>query len=373
MASWCERPALAEFFERFEAARRAIGADHVDLAFPGPFAREVVHWLDRVALGPGEIERYAALSRTVARRPDYFPVGVHPRVVHLPGDLDPAPRGPSRATASSPPPGSTGAKRLDLVIDAMAHVPGDVALRIAGTGPLLDELEAAAHDPRISFCGFVSDESLTVMYREAIAVPFVPDDEDLGLVALEAFSQGTPVVTCTDSGGPTEFVADGVTGLVVPTPPAAVGPPSPGWSPTAPGPPTSAGPPSGEAAGRITWDERSTTSWARSPGPPALGVDDQPTTTPADAADDNDDPPSGGRAADGAEGGGAGHLPHRRPRPRRPDPGAQPLRRPGRDGRRARRVARGLRATERPPPSSDHGSPRPWSPAPPTHNLDGEV
>ena len=105
--------------------------------------------------------------------------------------------------------------------DATAPTP---ALRIAGTGPLLDDLRGrAAHDPRISFCGFVSDESLTVMYREAIAVPFVPDDEDLGLVALEAFSQATPVVTCTDSGGPTEFVADGVTGLVVPPTPAAVG------------------------------------------------------------------------------------------------------------------------------------------------------
>ena len=224
MGSWGERSALPEFFERFDAAQRAIGRHHTDLAFPGPFAREVVHWLDRVALGPGQVERYAALSRTVARRPDYFPAGVHPKVVPLPGDLEPAPPrtepGHSFFTASR----LDGAKRLELVIDAMAHVPGDVALRIAGTGPLADELRArAAHDPRISFCGFVPDESLAVMYREAIAVPFVPDDEDLGLVALEAFSQATPVVTCTDSGGPTEFVADGVTGLVVPPTPAAVG------------------------------------------------------------------------------------------------------------------------------------------------------
>ncbi|MEZ5177929.1 MAG: glycosyltransferase [Acidimicrobiales bacterium] len=224
MGGWGERAALAEFFERFDAVVRAVGRDHPDLAFPGPFAREVVPWLDHVALNPGEVERYAALSRTVARRPGYFPPGVHPRVVHLPGDLDPAPTrtapGHSFFTASR----LDGAKRLDLVIDAMAHVPGDVALRIAGTGPLADELRSrAAHDPRISFCGFVPDESLSVMYREAIAVPFVPDDEDLGLVALEAFSQGTPVVTCTDSGGPTEFVADGVTGLVAPPTAAGVG------------------------------------------------------------------------------------------------------------------------------------------------------
>lgn len=221
---WSDRPALGEFAARFEQTVAAIGRDHPDLAFPGPFAREVVHWLDRIALAPGEINRHFALSRTVARRPDYFPPGIHPIVVHLPSDLPPAPPrdgiGRHFFTASR----LDGAKRLDLVIDAMAHVPGDVRLHIAGTGPADAELRRrAAHDPRIVFDGFVSDADLIEAYRASIAVPFVPDDEDLGLVALEAFSQGAPVVTCTDSGGPTEFVADGVTGLVAEPTAAAVG------------------------------------------------------------------------------------------------------------------------------------------------------
>ena len=215
MVQWCDRPSLAGFFEQFAATVATIGADHPDLAFPGPFAREVVHYLDRIALAPGEVSRHFALSRTVARRTDYFPPGVHPRVVHLPSELEPAPPRTSPGHHFFTVSRLDGAKRIHLIIDAMGHVPGAVALRIAGTGPHSAELRArAAHDGRITFAGFVPDEAITVMYRDAIAVPFVPDDEDLGLVALEAFSQGTPVITCTDSGGPTEFVADGITGLV---------------------------------------------------------------------------------------------------------------------------------------------------------------
>jgi glycosyltransferase involved in cell wall biosynthesis len=54
-------------------------------------------------------------------------------------------------------------------------------------------------------------------------VPFVPYDEDFGLVALEAQLAGKPVITCTDSGGVTEMVLDGVSGRVVPPEPAALG------------------------------------------------------------------------------------------------------------------------------------------------------
>ncbi|MEO6988197.1 MAG: glycosyltransferase family 4 protein [Aquihabitans sp.] len=224
MTRQSERSGLPEFFDRFAQAVVELGSDHPDLAFPGPFSREVVHWFDRIALAPGEVNRHFALSRTVANRADYFPPGVRPRVVYLPGDLDPAPprtqAGRYLFTASR----LDGAKRLDLVIDAMAHVATDVTLKIAGTGPLDRQLrERAAHDPRIEFCGFVPDDALRTMYADALAVPFVPDDEDLGLVVLEAFSQATPVVTCTDSGGPTEFVHDGVTGLVAAPNPSSLG------------------------------------------------------------------------------------------------------------------------------------------------------
>ncbi|MCB1030726.1 MAG: glycosyltransferase, partial [Acidimicrobiales bacterium] len=221
------RGALPEFFERFSNALKELGAGHRDLEFPGPFARLVVHWLDGIGMSPSEVAQYMAISKTVARRSGYFPPAVTPKIVYLPGEL------PATGTSDVELPEQSqrpdhpldnylftvsrldGPKRIDLLIEAMGYVSNDVDLRIAGTGPLREDLEQQASDnPRIKFLGFTADEDLPGLYRDALAVPFIPQDEDLGLITLEAFSQATPVITCTDSGGPTEFVRDGVTGLV---------------------------------------------------------------------------------------------------------------------------------------------------------------
>jgi glycosyltransferase involved in cell wall biosynthesis len=69
---------------------------------------------------------------------------------------------------------------------------------------------------RISFLGAVSDDELVGLYAGALAVLYPPFDEDFGYVTLEAFLARKPVVTCTDSGGPNEFVRDGVNGFVCP-------------------------------------------------------------------------------------------------------------------------------------------------------------
>lgn len=219
-----DRAAVDEFFDGFAALVAAEGPHAPDLVFPGPFARAVVHWLDRIALTPPRVRRHFAISATVAVRPEYFPRGISPVVLSLPTDL-PTPRPPDEPggylfTASR----LDAPKRLDLLVDAMAHVPADVELRIAGRGPLSESLrERAAADPRIVFLGFVDEEELITQYRGAIAVPFVPFDEDQGLICAEAASQGTPVVTCDDAGGPTEFVVDGVNGLITAPTPESVG------------------------------------------------------------------------------------------------------------------------------------------------------
>ncbi len=51
--------------------------------------------------------------------------------------------------------------------------------------------------------------------RRAARSSSPPADEDYGYIALEAFLSKKPVVTCTDSGGPLEFVVDGENGRVV--------------------------------------------------------------------------------------------------------------------------------------------------------------
>jgi glycosyltransferase involved in cell wall biosynthesis len=62
---------------------------------------------------------------------------------------------------------------------------------------------------------WISDERKWALLATALACCFVPFDEDYGYVTLESFASRKPVITCTDSGGPLELVADGETGLVV--------------------------------------------------------------------------------------------------------------------------------------------------------------
>jgi glycosyltransferase involved in cell wall biosynthesis len=54
------------------------------------------------------------------------------------------------------------------------------------------------------------------------AVVFVPFEEDYGFVTVEAFAAGKAIVTCHDSGGPAELVADERYGLVCAPDPAAL-------------------------------------------------------------------------------------------------------------------------------------------------------
>ncbi len=224
VAGPARRDRLPEVLAAVDAAGAALGPDHPDLRLPGPTSRLVVHWLDRLALAPGEIARHTALSRTIAVREGYLPDGVGAHVAHAPSDV-PTSTAPERPrthlfTISR----LDGPKRFDLVIEAMAHVPGEVPLLLGGTGPEEARLrELAAGDPRIRFLGRVEDDELADLYAGAIAVPFVPYDEDYGLITVEAMAAGAPVVTVTDAGGPTELVRSGVDGLVADPTPEALG------------------------------------------------------------------------------------------------------------------------------------------------------
>ncbi|MDQ6623564.1 MAG: glycosyltransferase family 4 protein [Verrucomicrobiota bacterium] len=186
--------------------------------FPGPLIRQVLHFLDGVGLRRAAIESYFAISRTVAARRSYFPAEANVRVLYPPSNLEGLHGGRFDYifTASR----LDGAKRIALLIEAMKFVQADVPLRIAGEGPDRARLEAAAAgDERICFLGFRSDAELVDDYSNALAIAFVPQDEDYGLITIEAMMSGKPVITSADSGGPTEFVEHERTGLCVePTP-----------------------------------------------------------------------------------------------------------------------------------------------------------
>ena len=191
--------------------------------FPGPLSRAVVHHLDRIALMPGTIRHYAAISRTVAARRDYFPAGVAVDVIHPPsGPVDDQSREESVSAPVAGPYVFTASrldapKRLDFLIRAWRRLPHNVPLFIAGDGPQRAELQVLAdQDPRVTLLGRVPADALAAWYRHALFVPFVPDDEDYGLITLEAMRAGKAVVTVQDSGGVNELVVAEETGLSVP-------------------------------------------------------------------------------------------------------------------------------------------------------------
>jgi glycosyltransferase involved in cell wall biosynthesis len=109
-------------------------------------------------------------------------------------------------------------KRADLLVAAMPHVDRPLRLVIAGDGTQRAHVERAAVDlgvtDRVTFLGTVGDAELLDLYAGALAVAYPPYDEDFGYVTLEAFLARKPVITCTDSGGPNEFVRDGENGFV---------------------------------------------------------------------------------------------------------------------------------------------------------------
>jgi glycosyltransferase involved in cell wall biosynthesis len=119
-----------------------------------------------------------------------------------------------------------GNKRVDLAVRAIAKLESSLRLVIVGAGSHRRLIEKLADDlgvsDRVTFTGDISDDELLYLYREALALVYVPFDEDYGLATLEAFLAEKPVITARDSGGTLEFVQDGVNGFVVEPDPTAI-------------------------------------------------------------------------------------------------------------------------------------------------------
>jgi glycosyltransferase involved in cell wall biosynthesis len=120
----------------------------------------------------------------------------------------------------------TPLKRADLLLRALAAPDGrGIRAVIAGEGeerPAMERLvsELGLED-RVTLAGGVTEAQLLDHLARCRVVCFPPLQEDYGFVAVEAFASRKPVVTCADSGGPAELVADGERGYVCsPTPEA---------------------------------------------------------------------------------------------------------------------------------------------------------
>lgn len=105
-------------------------------------------------------------------------------------------------------------KGLDLILEAARRLP-ETKWRIAGTGPMEDELRRAIESrelANIELLGRVEGEALRDAYRTASAV-VLPSRcyENCPLTVLEAMSAGRPTIGAR-IGGIAELVSDGETG-----------------------------------------------------------------------------------------------------------------------------------------------------------------
>jgi len=87
-----------------------------------------------------------------------------------------------------------------------------LALKVVGSGKMLTKLKQLA-GPTVEFLDFVSDEELERLYAGAKALIYPVEDEDFGIVPIEAISFGTPVIAHA-SGGPLETIIDKKNGVL---------------------------------------------------------------------------------------------------------------------------------------------------------------
>lgn len=206
---------LSSFFELMDHLykNREVYPESL-FAFPGPFIRTIIHFLDEWALHSSRIKRYTSISNTVKSRKDYFPHDANVQVIYPPTSLEGLEAGAYEYFLIVGR--LDGAKRVEMVVEAMKLVKNPNAkLLIAGTGPDETKLKNLAGDAtNIEFIGYINNERLTTLYKNSLAVIYIPYDEDYGLATIEAMHCKKPVITCKDSGGTTEFVKHEVTGLI---------------------------------------------------------------------------------------------------------------------------------------------------------------
>jgi rhamnosyl/mannosyltransferase len=111
-------------------------------------------------------------------------------------------------------------KGVDILLQAMTKTTAHLA--VAGTGPLAKQLAeqatALSLDSRTHFLGSVDQETLVALYNacDIFCLPSTYRSEAFGIVQLEAFAAGKPVISTDLPSGVPWVNQNGVSGLVVP-------------------------------------------------------------------------------------------------------------------------------------------------------------
>jgi phosphatidylinositol alpha-1,6-mannosyltransferase len=112
-------------------------------------------------------------------------------------------------------------KNIDALIKAMVLLKRrnvECVLQIVGEGPLKSELASLAREravgERVEFLGRVSDARLAEAYAQACLFAMPSSKEGFGIVFLEAWLHGLPVI-CGTQDAAAEVITDGVDGYAV--------------------------------------------------------------------------------------------------------------------------------------------------------------
>ena len=184
----------------------------------GEQVRAAIHQADRQLIPEARV--ITTISRNVSRRLEHY-CGIASEPLYNP----PAQAGRFHCSGQDDylffPSRLNRSKRQELAIEALALTRQPVVVRFAGAPDEpghLDALRILAQKhgvaERVEWLGLISEDEKIERYARALGVLFPPLDEDYGYVSLEAMLSSKPLITCTDSGGPLEFVDPGVTGLV---------------------------------------------------------------------------------------------------------------------------------------------------------------
>lgn len=147
------------------------------------------------------------------------------RVVHIPNfaderEVSPLPRDSFNTPVDKPLLLAAGRlhenKGFDILLRALVRIP-DATLWLAGAGPEAGSLKSLCNelglDKRVRFLGWRNDVTALMHTADVFICP--SRHEGLGSIVLESWFSRCPIVA-TASQGPSELIADGITGLLTP-------------------------------------------------------------------------------------------------------------------------------------------------------------